>query len=125
MGSLQCRCNLRLSQGSAGAGFISDQTPKKKGDTYEMGDHEWMVRNRTNFKMQQNYYTSINVIRALVEASKSAIDSDVSDHFVSGIEVGSTKFLPTQIILVGSVLSTLSFIGYSAYSARYNYILIL
>ena len=58
-----------------------------------------------------NYFTSVNVVQAVLKRFKS-------DTEFAGIE--QSQDLPAKIIFVGSVLSLMSFIGYSSYSARYE-----
>ena len=59
----------------------------------------------------------MNVVRALIASAKDAAPKPTeTSRVISGISMGQAISIPSKIILVGSVLSTLSFIGYSAYS---------
>lgn len=91
--------------GSSVPGYLIDQLPKKNKDQYQDDAHEWM--------MDSNYLTSVNVTRALLEAAEIPRNSKSK---ISGICTSKLDKLPSRIILVGSVLSVLSMIGYSAYS---------
>jgi NAD(P)-dependent dehydrogenase (short-subunit alcohol dehydrogenase family) len=96
--------------GSSISGFLSTQIPKPKSKSeFEQGNHEWMIT--------QNYYSAVFVIRALMQVTRT-IDTNPQSASISGISPPQAALLPKQIVIVGSVLSLLSFIGYSAYSAR-------
>lgn len=107
--------------GSSLSGFIADELPKLSSDnSYEKGDHEWMI--------EQNYFSAVNVVRAVFAVARSSASESSSastnhgvDERISGFTKKEMAHLPSKIILVGSVMSTLSFIGYSAYSGRYLY----
>ena len=91
--------------GSSIPGFIADQLPKlaDKGENA----HEWMI--------ESNYFTAVNLTRALIKAS--VVDED--EPLTAGISKNSAKSLPSHFVFCGSMLSTISMIGYSAYSGRY------
>jgi NAD(P)-dependent dehydrogenase (short-subunit alcohol dehydrogenase family) len=104
--------------GSAAPGFISEQRGSEA---------EWM--------MKCNYLSALYVVRSVIQLSselsdsrpeatesednseKTVIASDVS-KCIAGIPVRSR--LPSRIIFVGSVMSLLSFIGFTGYAARYT-----
>ncbi|KAI8620203.1 hypothetical protein BC830DRAFT_1100353 [Chytriomyces sp. MP71] len=93
--------------GSALPGFVADQLDA--GSAFEA-------------MINQNYFSAVNVVRALIAVAKEVaeekkIKEGGRSWAISGISEAAQEELPTKIILVGSVMSTLSFIGYSAYSA--------
>ena len=55
-------------------------------------------------------------MRSLIYTAKQASKDSNQSRMISGLSREQAVHIPSKIILVGSVLSTLSFIGYSAYS---------
>ncbi|KAJ3312914.1 3-dehydrosphinganine reductase [Boothiomyces sp. JEL0838] len=98
---------LFCNAGSATPGLFIDQLPVQNKEKYEEGEHEWM--------MKSNYFTHVNVIRALLQVARKGESTE--EDSICGISSKIAIKLPKSIILVGSVLSTLSFVGFSAYSA--------
>jgi 3-dehydrosphinganine reductase len=90
---------LFANAGSSVSGFLADQLPVKN----QKGPHEYMI--------EQNYYSAVNIVRALIQ---STIKNDTTS--IASITPEQAKKLPKRIVLVGSVLSVLSMVGYSAYS---------
>ncbi|KAJ3142000.1 3-dehydrosphinganine reductase [Physocladia obscura] len=79
-----------------------------------------------------NYYTALNIIRSVFAAIKestnithnipanitnSSADITTQKPTVSGFTPAESALLPSKIIIVGSTLSFISFLGYSAYSS--------
>jgi short-subunit dehydrogenase len=106
--------------GSATPGYLGDQLDASNPVAENM--------------MSQNYFTAVNVVRASMLISKELGDKaakEASELAAKGERVRRRRpweiigfsayqgdFLPSKIVLVGSTLSIMSFIGYSAYSAR-------
>lgn len=111
--------------GTALPGFLADDVK---------GEAQWM--------MECNYFSALNVVKSIIEISISTAelskkedeektmkgiessDPDVLQsknelHTISGISISAAKKMPTRIVFVGSVMSLLSFIGFSGYAARY------
>ena len=92
-----------LNAGSAQPGFVADNLPSK--------DSQGVFASQ----IRGNFETSYKVLEALL----TVIQKDSKDSVkLAGLGADVIANLPTRLILVGSVLSTMSFIGYSAYSAR-------
>jgi 3-dehydrosphinganine reductase len=92
---------LIANAGSSLPGFLADQLPIKNGN----GPHEWLI--------DSNYYSAINIVRAFVEVARL---SSPSGKVVANIAENQAVKLPQRIVLVGSVMSLLSMIGYTAYA---------
>jgi short-subunit dehydrogenase len=95
---------LICNAGSSISGYLNDQIPIQVDGKYKTGCHEWMMSN--------NYLTTVNVVQSVMQVSKQG-----TGNKVSGITFEQREKLPVRIILVGSIMSVLSMIGYSAYSA--------
>lgn len=95
--------------GSASPGFILDGIPDLKLKT----------PGRMMSQMSSNYLPAVNLIQAVLslanEGKTSLRDAKGS---VIGLSPEALSRLPQKIVVVGSVLSMMSFIGYSAYAAR-------
>lgn len=91
--------------GVALPGYLRDQLP-------EIGSERTP---EAESQIRSNYYTSLNLARAV---SFLASCSPEASHTVSN-PIGSPESYnyPSRIVFVGSVLSIVSFIGYSAYAA--------
>ena len=68
-------------------------------------------------QMQANYLTAATMAEAMIALAKEG-SADSQDSVV-GIDRPHLYKLPQRLVLVGSVLSLMSFIGYSAYSGSY------
>jgi NAD(P)-dependent dehydrogenase (short-subunit alcohol dehydrogenase family) len=92
-----------LNAGSAQPGFVAENLPSKGS------------QGLFSSQIRSNFETSYKVLEALF----TVIENDSMDPVkLAGLGADVIANLPTRLILVGSVLSTMSFIGYSAYSAR-------
>lgn len=91
--------------GVALPGYLRDQLPHI--DLHHAPEAESQI--------SSNYYTSLNLARAVTFLSSSApeLDSGHSDAFKDS----SSPIYPSKIVFTGSVLSVMSFVGYSAYAA--------
>ncbi|KAJ3193781.1 3-dehydrosphinganine reductase [Irineochytrium annulatum] len=102
--------------GGATPGFLADQT-------------NVMGWNAVDSMMTQNYMTAVNVVRAALvvakEVGKLGAGAKVADDrgrsakpwSIVGLKGQEQVAFPARVVLVGSVLSVMSFIGYSSYSA--------
>ena len=102
--------------GAAQPGFLADQLPTN--------EHPSAVQSQIN----SNYYTSTNIVMAILAACKAsapAAANGESGPLKIGLTHEQSKQLPARIIFVGSAMSVLSFIGYSAYSARFVFFVCL
>jgi 3-dehydrosphinganine reductase len=84
--------------GSATPGYVADQI--------QSHDHAK--------QMDGNYHSTVNIINAMIQVTSKAGDGGVK---ISGVSNDQIQRLPRKIVMVGSVLSLLSMIGYSAYAA--------
>ncbi|KAJ3285505.1 3-dehydrosphinganine reductase [Blyttiomyces sp. JEL0837] len=68
--------------------------------------------------MKMNYFTSVNVIRAVMKFVKEKQPAETVEdgYMISGLPISQKNLFPEKIVLVGSVLSMISFIGYSSYA---------
>ncbi|KAI8617849.1 hypothetical protein BC830DRAFT_59600 [Chytriomyces sp. MP71] len=71
--------------------------------------------------MNQNYYSSVNVVRALVAiAREGAAGKEIAGGpgwTVAGVSAAERALLPQKLIFVSSMGAIVSFIGYATYSA--------
>ncbi|KAJ3412987.1 3-dehydrosphinganine reductase [Chytridiales sp. JEL 0842] len=100
--------------GASTPGLLADQVDSEKDVVKDM--------------MNLNYFTATNVTRAVTKIAKEKGDFAEKVAKEKGIERRSNPwpaagfsgyqaaYMPRKIVLVGSVLSYMSFIGYSAYS---------
>lgn len=115
---------LVCNAGAASPGFVVEQLPSIDNPKAEA---EWM--------MESNVYSAVFVCRSVLSicssnqiakiakgASGSSNETVLSKQrdcsIISGISALKKNQLPSRIILVGSVMSLLGFIGFSSYSAR-------
>lgn len=80
-----------------------------------MSTNQWYLSN--SFQINLNYFTSVNLIKAAIQTVKTnslKIGDGAQD--IIGLSLDAVAKMPTNIVFVGSMLSTLSFVGYSAYS---------
>ncbi|EGF76386.1 hypothetical protein BATDEDRAFT_36291 [Batrachochytrium dendrobatidis JAM81] len=99
--------------GGSVPGFIANQLPSviESVPTITGAVHEGMIN--------MNYFTALNIIRAAIQVAKDmgTTGTDYCSELVAGLDTSHQTHLPRRIVLVGSILSTMSFTGYSAYSA--------
>ncbi|KAI8843985.1 hypothetical protein BJ741DRAFT_660064 [Chytriomyces cf. hyalinus JEL632] len=98
---------LIANAGSAVPGFVAEQL--EKGSAQDA-------------MMTQNYFSAVNVVRAIFTVAKSTAETKklaVGERTwaISGLSMAAQEEVPSKIVLVGSIASSLSFIGYSAYAA--------
>ncbi|KAJ3292232.1 3-dehydrosphinganine reductase [Borealophlyctis nickersoniae] len=94
--------------GSARPGFLADQLPS--------GTDKGVAGSQ----MEMNYLTATNTVAAIMAVAKEAdpaASTPESGPRIAGLTAEQGKALPRRIVLVGSGLSILSFIGYSTYAA--------
>ncbi|KAI8916905.1 hypothetical protein BC831DRAFT_485576 [Entophlyctis helioformis] len=113
------------SAGAAKPGYLADQLPAPVSDSASASSSGGASSPAsasasalaTAFKaaaaphetmMQTNYLSAVNITRALVQVAKETAKDDNEDAAFS---------IAGRIIFVGSMLSLMSFVGYSAYSA--------
>eukprot|EP00842_Homolaphlyctis_polyrhiza_P000212 jgi/Hompol1/1191/HPOL_005540-RA len=107
---------------AAAAAAASVGTPDKSKDPSSRKDaakpehaNEWM--------MASNFNSTSNIVRAAIQVAKETAaregggSRDAAVPSISGISQAERQYLPERIVMVGSILSMMSFIGYSAYSA--------
>ena len=93
--------------GAATPGFIADQLPElRHHSNASVSEH----------MMNSNYLTSVNLIRAVLQMAKESSQPSTATS-ICGLHPSHAAILPERIVIVGSVLSLMSFVGYSAYAA--------
>ncbi|KAJ3329145.1 3-dehydrosphinganine reductase [Kappamyces sp. JEL0680] len=67
--------------------------------------------------MNVNYLTTVNTVRAVIQSAQTSTSSSSLDEVpkISGIAPSKAAHLPSRVVIIGSVLSMLGMIGYSAY----------
>jgi 3-dehydrosphinganine reductase len=92
--------------------FAADQLPNKKGDR---SDAEWM--------MDVNYFSALYTLQAILKLCTGDVSDDKTvnaeslevQEYACGIK--DVSYLPERIVITGSVLSMITFIGFSSYAA--------
>ncbi|KAJ3284987.1 AP-1 complex subunit gamma-1 [Rhizoclosmatium sp. JEL0117] len=92
--------------GAATPGLISDQI--------QFGDDDTL-----RSQMDSNYFTAVNTVRSIFAIAKESVKKvhAIPPAEVSGFTLEEAAHLPTKIVIIGSALSFMTFIGYGAYSA--------
>ncbi|KAJ3103190.1 3-dehydrosphinganine reductase [Phlyctochytrium planicorne] len=88
--------------GGAWPGYLAEQTTAKS--SFEA-------------MMHQNYFSAVNVVKAVMAIAKEESGKGGKEWEIVGLKGKQQQAFPGRVLLVGSLLSIMSFVGYSAYSA--------